>query len=91
MDLSHHVADDARLDGFDCDLSQAPPKAWVPRNVTLRNWDMLTSVPEDMVGVYDVVHVRLLVFVVKGDPNPLLANLLTMLSEYILNRCKLLC
>jgi hypothetical protein len=43
---------------------------------------MLSPVPSEMIGKYDIVHVKLLVFVVKGDPVPLLENLLKMLSKY---------
>lgn len=46
----------------------------------LRSWDAFAPVPEDMVGQYDIVHIKLFVFVVKGDPALLLRNMLRLLS-----------
>lgn len=43
---------------------------------------MTTELLPDMVGKYDIVHVKLLVFVVKSDPMPLLEKLLKMLSTF---------
>lgn len=79
-DLSRHLATTAQLDGFDVDTSQAPPREWLPPNVNIRTWDIFTDVPDELVEQYDVVHVKLLVFVVKGDPIPILRNLIRMLS-----------
>lgn len=59
----------ARLDGFDINLSQAPPEHWLSRNITLKTWNIFEDVPEEMIGVYDVVNVRLVVIVVHNrDP-----------------------
>ena len=42
---------------------------------------MFDDVPEQMIGVYDIVHVRLLVLVVqKSDPRKVLRNLIHMLK-----------
>lgn len=71
----------ARLDGFDIKLDQAPPPQWLPSNVKLRTWNIFGEVPVEMLGVYDVVHVRLLVLVVEiGDPRPVLRNLIKLLK-----------
>lgn len=71
----------AQLDGFDINISQAPPKQWLSPNITLKTWDIFDDVPEQMVGMYDVVHVRLLVLVVqKSDPRSILRNLIRMLK-----------
>jgi hypothetical protein len=44
---------------------------------------MLGDVPDDMVGIYDIVHVRLVMLVIKdNDPLPLIKNLCKLLSEY---------
>ncbi|KAJ0424604.1 hypothetical protein BJY00DRAFT_309029 [Aspergillus carlsbadensis] len=79
-DLSALLPATCQLDGFDIDTSQAPPKEWLPANVSLHEWDVFTELPEHLIGRYDVVHVRLLVFVVKGDPTPILRNLVRMLK-----------
>ena len=71
----------AQLDGFDIDISQAPPQQWLSPNITLKTWNIFDSVPEQMIGIYDVVHVRLIVLVVqKSDPRTILRNLLRMLK-----------
>ena len=71
----------AQVDGFDIDLSQAPPQQWLPSSATLRYWNIFEDIPEEFVGKYDFVHVRLLVLVIeKGDPRSVLRNLLAMLK-----------
>lgn len=35
--------------------------------MTFRHWDIKESVPEDLVGAYDIVHVRFLAYVVRND------------------------
>ena len=71
----------AELDGFDIDLAQAPKPPWLPSNVRLRKWDIFDEVPSDVVGKYDVVHVRLLILVVRnGDPREVLTKLAKMLK-----------
>ncbi|KAL2845822.1 hypothetical protein BJX68DRAFT_269020 [Aspergillus pseudodeflectus] len=79
-DLSAQLPATCHLDGFDMDTSQAPPKEWLPANVCLHEWDVFTDLPEHLIGRYDVVHVRLLVFVVKGDPTGILRRLVRMLK-----------
>ncbi|MCJ1275035.1 hypothetical protein MMC21_002835 [Puttea exsequens] len=79
-----HVARElpnAKLDGFDVDLTRAPFKKSLPPNVTLREWNIFQDVPSDMVGKYDVVHVRLLILVIENsDPRRVVRNLLKLLK-----------
>jgi hypothetical protein len=71
----------AQLDGFDIDLSQAPHPHWLPSNVKLRQWNLFEDVPSDLIGKYDLVHLRLLVLVLSGvDTKPVLQNLLKLLK-----------
>ncbi|KAL3488134.1 S-adenosyl-L-methionine-dependent methyltransferase [Aspergillus germanicus] len=79
-DLAALLPATCRLDGFDIDTSQAPPKEWLPANVSLHEWDIFTDLPEYLIGRYDIIHVRLLIFVVKGDPTGILRNLVRMLK-----------
>jgi hydrogenase maturation factor len=45
---------------------------------------MFTSVPDDLVGQFDVVHVRLVTLVIKDDDAaPLIANLHRLLSAFV--------
>ncbi|APA10736.1 hypothetical protein sscle_06g055060 [Sclerotinia sclerotiorum 1980 UF-70] len=71
----------AQLDGFDIDLGQASHAQWMPSNVTLRKWNMFEDVPSDLIGVYDVIHIRLVMLVIKdNNPLPLIRNLRKMLK-----------
>ena len=80
IDLAKEV-DDSHLDGFDIVLDQAPPRQWLPVNIELRTWDIFSEVPHAFMEKYDIVHVRLLLFVVKdSDPCPILRNLIKMLK-----------
>ena len=47
----------------------------------MRHLDALGEIPEELIGVYDVVQLRLFQVVVKdNDPGPLLRNAVSMLS-----------
>ena len=70
-----------QIHGFDIDLSQAPPQQWLPLNTTLQYWNIFEDVPEELVGKYDIVHVRLLILVIEGgDPRSVLRHLLKLLK-----------
>lgn len=76
-----HELPNAQLDGFDIDLTQASPKEWLPSNVRLRYLDIFDDVPDDLLGKYDVIHLRLLLMVVENsDPRPIIRNLVKMLK-----------
>ena len=47
----------------------------------MRTINALEGLPEDLIGQFDLVHVRLFMFVVS-DPQPLLKNLIRMLSMF---------
>lgn len=80
-DLVNEVAATVQLDGLDISFDAAPPRDWLPHNISLHRWDIKAEVPEHLVGVYDVVHVRHFAFVLQEhDLNGALDNLLTLLS-----------
>ncbi|EFX02850.1 umta methyltransferase family protein [Grosmannia clavigera kw1407] len=65
----------------DARIAEAPPTAWLPAGTSLRRWNVLEDVPDDLVGTFDYVHTRLLVLVVENkDPRPILRNLLRLLK-----------
>ena len=70
----------AQLDGFDNCLDQYPPKELLPPNVSLQALDVCEVIPEELLGKYDVVHVRHFLLVVTDDPTSLLKNLVALLS-----------
>jgi SAM-dependent methyltransferase len=70
-----------RLDGFDIDLANAPLPEWLPTPITLRQLSIFETVPSELHGKYDVVHLRLLVLVVQNsDPLPIINQAHQMLK-----------
>ncbi|KAL9083355.1 MAG: hypothetical protein Q9165_008555 [Trypethelium subeluteriae] len=57
----------AQLNGYDISLAQCPPRQWLPANITLGEWDLFSSPPEDMLERFDVVHTRLIFTIVEGQ------------------------
>jgi hypothetical protein len=81
-DLVDEFSATVQLDGLDISFDAAPPGDWLPHNMSLHRWDIKAEVPEHLVGVYDVVHVRHFAFVLQEhDLNGVLDNLLTLLSS----------
>lgn len=81
IELSHILPPTTSIDAVDLSLAQCPPKAWLPKNVTLIAHDAFLPFPESMVGIYDVVHLQLFACIVKeNDPAPLVKNLMSLLK-----------
>lgn len=73
-----------RLDGFDISLDQCPPSPWLPANVKFHTWNVFDDPAPEFVGVFDIVHVRLVTVVIKNnDPRAMLSNLHKLLSEVL--------
>lgn len=70
----------ATLIGFDNNLSQAPPQAWLPENIHLRQWDMMTEIPEGLEGTFDFIHMRLLICAAEDSVAPLVQNVMRLLK-----------
>ena len=71
----------ARLDGFDIDISNAPPPQWLPENVSIHRWSIFDTVPAHLHGKYDIIHLRLLILVVQNsDPTAIIRNVSRMLK-----------
>ncbi|ROV90906.1 hypothetical protein VMCG_09957 [Cytospora schulzeri] len=80
LDLASKLPGTARIDGLDVSLDAAPQPELFPANVTLREWDIKKPVPEDLVGVYDIVHIRNFSFVLLDAEIP---QVLRNLSDLI--------
>ncbi|KAK7740492.1 hypothetical protein SLS53_005335 [Cytospora paraplurivora] len=74
FDLRDSVDPSARLEGFDISFDAAPPTETLPSNVSFRHWDVKEELPEDLVGVFDIVHVRFFSFVLLVDQVPLVVE-----------------
>lgn len=69
-----------QLDGLDVSFHAAPPSTCLPANVTLKHWDIKEPPPSEIVGVYDVVHLRNFLFVLSEDDLPgVMANITKLL------------
>ncbi|KAI1272153.1 hypothetical protein F5Y07DRAFT_392211 [Xylaria sp. FL0933] len=70
---------DAELVGLDYDTSKFPP-SHAP-NITLRQANMYEPFPDNLLGKFDVVNVRLIIFALKeGQGTHLVRNLMTLLK-----------
>lgn len=68
--------------GLDINLSEVPPQAWLPEDVSFRPLNILEGLPEEYVGKYDVVNAQFASSFVR-DPHIelVMANLVKMLSK----------
>jgi hypothetical protein len=79
LDVASELSD-AQVDGFDVALDQCPPAHFMPQ-IRLGTWNIFEEPPEDLVGKYDIVHIRLVIFVVRNnDPRPIIKNLMKLLK-----------
>ncbi|KAL5603990.1 hypothetical protein FOVSG1_006740 [Fusarium oxysporum f. sp. vasinfectum] len=80
-DLAPELPSDAHLDGYDVDQSKFLSPQDLPPNVKLSFGNILDPFPPELLGKYDLVHVRLLMFALKADQwLPTAANLRTLLK-----------
>ncbi|KAL1847862.1 hypothetical protein Daus18300_013776, partial [Diaporthe australafricana] len=80
-DLSPRLPETAQLDALDISFDAVAPKEWLPSNVTLRQWNVKSDIPADLVGRYDVIHIRNFIFVLLDAEIPrVLGNLVKLLK-----------
>ncbi|RAL00867.1 uncharacterized protein BO80DRAFT_425262 [Aspergillus ibericus CBS 121593] len=66
-DLSRRLPPSVQLDGFDSSFQAVPPKELLPSNINLHQWNIKQEPPKELQGTYDIVHVRMLTFVLLDD------------------------
>lgn len=82
LDLAAKLPETVELDGLDISFNAAPPAQTLPSNVSFYEWDIRKPVPQELKGVYDLVHIRTFSFVLQEDELPLvLEHLLDLLSK----------
>ncbi|KAI5923207.1 hypothetical protein F4810DRAFT_211102 [Camillea tinctor] len=70
-----------RLHGFDISADMYPHKSWLPQNLGFSLSDLFLDPPEDFIGTFDVVHVRLILSVVgSGSPKPIINHIKKLLK-----------
>ncbi|KAI0968936.1 hypothetical protein F4678DRAFT_441999 [Xylaria arbuscula] len=78
-ELAKTLSPEAELVGLDYDTTKFP--ASPPPNITLRQANMYEPFPSDLLGKFDVVNVRLIIFALKeGQGTDLARNLMTLLK-----------
>ncbi|GAP87194.2 putative methyltransferase domain-containing protein [Rosellinia necatrix] len=81
IEVAKTLSPDAELVGLDFDTSKFPIPAALASNITLRQANMFEPFPSDLLGRFDVVNVRLIVFALKeGQGIDLAKNLMTLLK-----------
>ncbi|KAJ3572509.1 hypothetical protein NPX13_g5028 [Xylaria arbuscula] len=61
--------------GLDISLDAIPPAGVLPPNVAFRVWDMIHDpVPEELVGSFDMINIRLMLYVLQKDDVPATVN-----------------
>lgn len=81
VDLARNLPPSAHIDGFDINLSQCPPKEWLPTNISVHLRDCTAPFPDELNGTYDIVHIQLFhLGVQNNDPEPIVRNLIRLLS-----------
>ncbi|KAI1741934.1 hypothetical protein F4680DRAFT_464239 [Xylaria scruposa] len=81
LDIAKTFSPDAELVGIDLDTSKFPSASDLPPNITLRQANMFEPFPNDLIGKFDVVNMRLIVFALKeGYGTELVRNLMTLLK-----------
>ncbi|KAL8817545.1 MAG: hypothetical protein Q9223_003647 [Gallowayella weberi] len=81
LDLASNCPSSWSLTGFDVSTAQFPHAAYLPSNVSLKQFDAFEPVTPELVEAFDVIHLRALCVVVKGgDPSVLIENVAKMLK-----------
>ncbi|PON20323.1 hypothetical protein TGAM01_v210822 [Trichoderma gamsii] len=65
LDVARQVPSTVQLDAFDISDKQFPHKDSRPDNMSCRILDAFSQVPDELIGVYDVVHLRLWCCIVR--------------------------
>ncbi|KAK1243048.1 hypothetical protein MKX08_005860 [Trichoderma sp. CBMAI-0020] len=65
LDIARQVPSTVQLDAFDISDKQFPHKDSRPDNISFRILDAFSQVPDELVGKYDVVHLRLWCCIVR--------------------------
>ena len=72
---------DLHVEASDINLTQGPAKGWLPDNIKLTRWNLFEDPPQEALGTFDLVHVRLLVLVLSGhDPLVVIRRFMALLK-----------
>ncbi|CEL01801.1 hypothetical protein ASPCAL01379 [Aspergillus calidoustus] len=81
LELAPQLPSSILFDGFDISDNLFPHHSLLPSNIRFGVMDSFGDVPEELVGKYDVVHLRLWCCVVTGsDPSKLIQGAMRLLK-----------
>jgi len=81
VEIAKTLPPEAELVGVDLDTSKFPPASSLPSNISLQTANIHEPFPEELLGKFDVVHLRLIIFALKdGLGIDLVKNLMTLLK-----------
>lgn len=79
-ELANVLPSSCQLDGFDISDALFPDASTLPENITFYLQNFLLPFPEQFIGNYDVVSVRVMVVALSSDEaEPAVRNLMTLL------------
>ena len=58
MDVADSAPEFVKAEGLDINIKDVPPKAWLPDNVSFREFDLLKDIPDELIDRYDIIHVQ---------------------------------
>ncbi|KAJ5903561.1 hypothetical protein N7504_005944 [Penicillium tannophilum] len=80
-DLADVLPHTCQLDGFDLSDAMFPSKDALPENISFHHQDLLLPFPDDFLGTYDLVNVRVMVVALSSHEwEPAVRNLMTLLK-----------
>lgn len=83
-DLERHLTNQSfrsfQLDGYDINPVNFPPAYTLPESLSFHALDVLAPLADELVGSYDIVHIRAFTSIVRdNDPSPIINQALTLL------------
>ncbi|KAI1496605.1 UMTA methyltransferase family protein [Biscogniauxia marginata] len=81
LDVHDKLPKSAQLYGMDISFDATPPIETLPSNITLRHLNVKDPIPEDLVGVFDIIHIRFFVFVLLEEEVPSMVEKLSKLLK----------
>ncbi|KAL2862418.1 class I SAM-dependent methyltransferase [Aspergillus lucknowensis] len=81
LELASELPATAHITGYDFSDLSFPVNDYWPENVSLEILNCLGEIPDNLVAQFDVVHLRMWAFVIRGnDPSTLIRNAVKMLK-----------
>lgn len=70
-----------RLDGYDVNTALVPAPTLLSNSITPKGFDVLSEIPEELKGAYDIVHIRAFCSIlINSDTGPLLTAAKSLLK-----------